>query len=193
VNRLLVVSFGPVSPDLLDAIADPVWRSYDLEVHRRAERPIPADAWDAKRQQHGSEVLLRTLLVGARDPGDRLLGVTAVDLCIPMLSFVFGQAQLKGAAAVVSTARLDPSFYGLSSRPDLVRRRFIAEVIHEVGHTVGLVHCAERSCPMSLATAVEAIDQKGEELCDGCTALVHDFKAAGSLTAETLRRSSRSQ
>lgn len=174
-NRLIVVCFGPVASDLLEAVAEPVWRAFDLEVQRRAERPVPPEAWDGRRQQYSSEVLLRALLAGARDAGDRLLGVTAVDLCIPMLSFVFGQAQLKGTAAVVSTARLDPAFYGLVSRPELVRRRFVAEVIHEVGHTVGLVHCAERSCPMSLATAVEAIDQKGEELCDGCTALAHDL------------------
>jgi archaemetzincin len=175
VSRLVVISFGPVAPDLLEAVAEPVWRSFDLETHRRAERPIPPEAWDARRQQYSSEVLLRALLAGARDADDRILGVTAVDLCIPMLSFVFGQAQLKGVAAVVSTARLDPAFYGLPAHAEVVRRRFIAEVLHEVGHTIGLVHCSVRSCPMSLATAVEAIDQKGEELCDGCAALVRDL------------------
>lgn len=175
-NRLIVVSFGPVAPDLLDAVAEPVWRSFDLEVHRQAERPLPDEAWDGRRQQYSSEKLLRALLAGERNAGDRILGVTSADLCIPMLSFVFGQAQLKGTAAVVSTARLDPAFYGLPTRADLVRRRFVAEVIHEVGHTVGLVHCGDRSCPMSLATAVEAIDQKGEELCDGCAALARDLR-----------------
>ncbi len=177
-SRLGIVCFGPVLPDLLTAIVDPVWRSFDLEVHILQERQLPAEAWDAHRQQYSSEVLLRALLSGADDSRERVLGVTSVDLCIPMLSFVFGQAQLKGRAAVVSTARLDPEFYGLTPHADLVRRRFISEVVHEVGHTVGLVHCADRSCPMSLATTVEAIDLKSDELCDGCAALARDLMHA---------------
>ena len=37
-----------------------------------------------------------------RDPDARVLGVTACDLYVPVLTFVFGEAQLDGNCAVVS-------------------------------------------------------------------------------------------
>ena len=76
----------------------------------------------------------------------RVLGVTDVDLAIPMLSFLFGQAQFDGPVAVVSLCRLHQEFYGLPRRRRLLRERTVKEVLHELGHTFGLVHCAEPTC-----------------------------------------------
>lgn len=188
-SLLTVLTFGPVEPDLIASIARPVWEAFDLTVDLRGSREIPERAFDAGRQQYSSEVLLRELLAfRPRGQDDPILGVTAVDLCIPMLSFVFGQAQLRGTAAVVSTARLDPAFYGLPPRHDVVLRRLACEVVHEVGHTVGLVHCHHPTCPMSLATGVEGIDGKEAELCDGCAATARDLRASKRITAETRGR-----
>ena len=104
------------------------------------------------------------------NPGraSRVLGVTEVDLAIPMLSFLFGQAQLDGPIAVVSLCRLRQEFYGLPADESLLRERTSKEVLHELGHTFGLAHCSERKCVMSLATHVDLVDAKVERYCARC-------------------------
>jgi archaemetzincin len=66
-----------------------------------------------------------------------VLGVTACDLYVPVLTFVFGEAQLDGNCAVVSVARLKEEAYGMPRREDLLRERLVKEAVHELGHTSG--------------------------------------------------------
>ena len=66
----------------------------------------------------------------------RLLGITQLDLYIPILTFVFGEAQLGGASAVVSYHRLQQEFYGLPQDRDLLANRLLIESVHELGHTL---------------------------------------------------------
>jgi len=48
----------------------------------------------------------------------------------------------------------------------------VKEVLHELGHTFGLTHCAEAKCVMSLATHVGSVDDKEERYCARCGAQV---------------------
>jgi archaemetzincin len=120
------------------------------------------------RKQFNSSLLLLQLI--NRHPRDayRILGVTDVDLFIPILTFVFGEAQLNGPAAVVSCHRLDNRFYGLPENRGLLQERLIKEALHELGHTYGLVHCLTPGCVMNSSTYVEDIDQKSERFCPSC-------------------------
>jgi archaemetzincin len=127
-------------------------------------------AFDQSRGQHNSTALL-ALLIGL-DPstqGKRVL-IVDVDLYIPVLTFVFGEAQLNGIAAIVSTHRLQNQFYGLPHDEDLMLKRLEKEVIHELGHTFGLVHCRQFECVMRSSTYVEEIDLKKADLCGACHA-----------------------
>jgi archaemetzincin len=129
-------------------------------------------AYDVERRQYGSILVLDMLL--ERCPGDaaKLLAVTERDLFIPVLTFVFGQAQLGGRVAVVSLARLRQEFYGLAANREIFLERAYKEALHETGHLFGLVHCAERKCAMSLATTVRQIDLKDDAFCPACLARV---------------------
>jgi len=98
----------------------------------------------------------------------RVLGVTGVDLYIPILTFVFGEAQMGGPCAVVSFHRLMQEFYGLPADPAILIDRLIKEAVHEVGHTLDLTHCDDYSCAMAPSHAVEWIDLKGPALCGSC-------------------------
>ena len=97
-----------------------------------------------------------------------MLGVTDRDLFIPILTYVFGEAQLNGRAALVSTARLveDVELLG----PELLVERLAKEAVHEVGHAYGLVHCDTERCVMGRSPAVREVDAKSSELCGECRA-----------------------
>ena len=131
----------------------------------------PETLFDPSRGQYNSTLALGKLLV---EPGDeeKVLGLTAVDLFIPVLTYVFGEAQLDGRAGVVSVLRLDPRTYGLPPDEPLLLDRLIKEAVHELGHTFGLVHCPDPWCTMHASTYAEEIDLKGAELCPRCARAV---------------------
>lgn len=143
--------------------------------------PVPEDAFDPKRRQYSSPLLLQSVLRGLPQNRVRALALTSCDLFIPMLTFLYGQAQLGGRAALVSAARLDPQFYGLPADQKLLRARLRKETLHELGHTFGLVHCAERNCVMSLANSILQVDVKDEAFCRSCRGLIHETAARESL------------
>lgn len=125
-----------------------------------------------EREQYHATLLLAELLRYIPRSGGRIVGITAEDLFIPVLTFVFGQAQLGGPAAVVSAMRLHTEFYGLPADDRLLVDRAVKEVVHELGHGFGLVHCPDSGCVMSSSTYVEDVDLKGEAYCSSCKALL---------------------
>ena len=98
----------------------------------------------------------------------RVLGVTGLDLYMPILTFVFGEAQLNNTCAIVSAYRLRQEFYGLPQDSGLLYERLLKEALHELGHTFGLTHCRTYDCVMAASHAVERIDLKGSQFCGDC-------------------------
>ena len=128
----------------------------------------PRDAFDPKRKQYNSTQLLLKLLEIDSGANGKTLGVADVDLFIPVLTFVFGEAQLGGSAAVVSTHRLRQQFYGLRENQRLFYERCEKEAVHELGHAFGLAHCRSYSCVMHFSNSIEQVDLKSAAFCDDC-------------------------
>lgn len=124
----------------------------------------------ADREQVDADELLKTLEKRQVGPGTLLVGMTMRDLGVRIFTFVFGQARRDGFAALVSLARLRPEFYGLPADPELTTRRAVAEIFHELGHILGLMHCTDFNCIMHFATNVETIDLRGDDFCPTCAA-----------------------
>jgi archaemetzincin len=165
---LHLISVGILPNGTLDRLAAGL--AAPLRASCRVERQVldPAFAADASRGQTYSTALLARLAAAHPPPGHVLLGVTSLDLFVPILTFVFGEAQLSGPCAVVSTHRLRDEFYGLTPDPAAVDRRLLIEALHEFGHTQGLRHCPDWSCPMASAHTIEALDLKQPRFCGDC-------------------------
>ena len=154
-----------MAPALMEQVRAELERAYGASAVLWETPLRPRDTWDAGRRQHASGKLL-AWLIGAGPPAGKVLGLTDQDLFIPILTYVFGEAQLGGRVAVASTARLreDLELHG--------ERRFVErvvkEAVHEVGHTHGLVHCHVPRCVMSRAAGVRDVDEKSVELCPRC-------------------------
>ena len=141
--------------------------------------PDPWYAYDTARSQYSSTLILRDALERRPARATKLLVLTERDLFIPMLSFVYGQAQLDGAVALMSLARLRQEFYGLPANRALFLWRVRKEALHEIGHAYGLDALqrnavrAQRSPPTSNSSTL-----KGGDFCASCAILLRDAVAA---------------
>jgi archaemetzincin len=170
---------SPEAPGLnrLEFLGAALARTFRTTCQIRSEILDISRAWDPTRQQFRSTAILQQL-VQASNPGTRLLGVTGCDLYVPVLTFVFGEAQLAGNCATVSIARLGEEFYGLPANEILLRERLLKESIHELGHTFGLQHCQAWQCVMASSHAVERLDVKGASFCATCRRAVFGIASA---------------
>lgn len=175
-NLIQLLPIGDADDDLAAALCAGLAAEFRArcEILRSPLDPEPA-RHPERRQYHSTELLARMGRVRAPNAW-RLLGVTSLDLYIPTLTFVFGEAQLNGPCAVISAHRLRQEFYGLPPNPLRLRERLLKEAVHELGHTLDLRHCEDYRCAMAPSHAVEWVDLKSASFCPACRAKV---QAAG--------------
>ena len=159
---------------LMDAIRERAATAFGIQARFYRHPDRPAHAFDPRRGQHSSTTILKWL-VGREQPGHRTLAITDADLFIPVLTFVYGEAQLGGRAAVVSTARLAVE-QGDRHDPALVTDRIVKECIHELGHTFGLLHCDTPGCVMARSVNLIEVDAKRVTLCEPCDARYQELR-----------------
>ena len=151
---------------LLDRLSAVLARRLGVSCHVRDAILDIAFAEDAVRGQYYSSGILAS--VQAPPAGHVVLAITAADLYVPVLTFVFGEAQLSGPRAIVSTHRLCEEFYGQAGDESKLSARLAKEALHEVGHTQGLRHCDNWRCAMASSHAVERLDLKEAQYCRRC-------------------------
>ena len=176
-NAIRLIAVGTVELGILDRLCAFLARAFRVSCNVRAEPLDPEFAYDVVRGQYHSTAILRALHLLGEPNGTRLLGVTEADLFVPILTFVFGEAQLAGPCALVSLRRLREEFYGLPPDDALLRQRLQKEAVHELGHTLGLKHCLDWRCAMASTHAVERLDLKEAEFCARCGGAVERVRA----------------
>ncbi|MCR4417885.1 MAG: archaemetzincin family Zn-dependent metalloprotease [Ignavibacteria bacterium] len=162
---LILLNFNAVS--LYDKITNNLKQHFNLNSRTIIPDIDLRKFYSEERDQYYSTKLIEYALLNYSE-FKKILMITDFDLYVPVLTFVFGEAQLNGKAAIVSAHRLYPEFYGLPPNDELFISRLIKEINHELGHTYGLRHCFNFECVMHSSSNVDEIDIKSENFCNKC-------------------------
>jgi len=168
VKLIQLVPLGDVPPYLVDFLGAHLPKTFSARCQILPPQPVPAYAFNIDRGQYSSTQILGRLAASLDPVVWKILAVTCFDLYIPVLTFVFGEAQLEGPSAVVSAHRLRQEVYGFPADQRLLQERLLKEAVHELGHTQGLMHCNDRTCVMTSSHSVEWIDLKTAGFCAAC-------------------------
>ena len=167
-----ILQVGQVAPEVLAAVEEGLIKTFPDTVVSVIEEPlpVPAHAFDKKRNQYNSSLVLNEVRVyAAKTQGfHRVLGVVDADIFSTGLNYVFGEAYTSGNAALISLWRLKPEFYKDKADSALYLLRARKEAVHEVGHTLGVRHCPRSLCVMHFSNSIFDTDKKQSLLCDEC-------------------------
>ena len=170
-----LVPLGHVDLQVLQHLRTAIAEFLSLPARILPPGPLPPHTYHLPRNQYHSTRLLEYLLSEDHDGAFRVLGITTVDLYIPIFTFVFGEAQLDGKAAIISTFRPGGGADNLRPPRSTFLERLIILSLHELGHTFNLPHCRREGCLMGFAANLEILDQKNIELCEYCRILLDDY------------------
>jgi archaemetzincin len=175
IRNITLVTFGYFGDEILKKIAIEIKKEFFLNVTFKEGHIDLSECYDPVRRQYNGTKLLREVDVLYSSDSAKTIGLFNVDLFIPIMTFIFGQAYLSGRAAIASQYRLSNERYGMIADEKLILERFQKEIIHELGHTFGLIHCHISTCVMRSSTYVEDIDQKNKSLCISCRESVNSL------------------
>jgi len=163
-----ILPLGDAREDVLAAVALGAREALGTKVALAEPAPVPEAAYSGARGQYDASMILNAIRGDGLPKGFKRVGISDVDLFSGGLNFVFGQADLSGPTAVISLARLRNEFYGRGADAPLLIERAVKEVVHEVGHTLGLGHCKNPDCVMYFSNSLLDTDRKGATWCPPC-------------------------
>jgi archaemetzincin len=167
-ENITLIKFGYFDQEILDMVVPDISREFSSSVRTKNGNLDLSEFYDPSRRQYNGTKLLNKIDNEFATDSSKTLGLFDIDLFIPILTYIFGQAYLNGRIGIVSIYRLRNEKYGIKANKKILLERFRKEAIHEIGHLFGLIHCSDPVCVMRSSTYVEDIDQKSHTLCEVC-------------------------
>ncbi|MEE4353502.1 MAG: archaemetzincin family Zn-dependent metalloprotease [Desulfatiglans sp.] len=172
-NSIIISPIGDTDREILEKLDEDIKQVFTFPT---AIRPILHEiefSFDRERNQYHSTAILEELANKAPIEGIKVLAITHLDLFIPILTHVYGEAQLGGKGCIVSTYRLKEGLSPAGGNKTF-QQRVVREAIHELGHTFGLRHCKESTCIMHYCRSLRDVDRKSDQLCRYCSIMLED-------------------
>jgi archaemetzincin len=164
--KITLKPLGNIADETMEELKDRVGGIFHCPVEIEAGFSDLAEAYNPQRKQYLSFELLASLKKSERD--ERVVGIADVDLYVPRLNFVFGEADAGSGTAIISLCRLRQEYYGLAPDEALFLERATKEIVHELGHTFGLGHCPNNKCVMHFSNSLADTDLKEAHFCPEC-------------------------
>ena len=130
--------------------------------------PVTKYAFNPSRGQYHSAAILKRVETIRTVDWDAAVGIVDVDLFVPEVPFIFGEADRSTRAAIISLTRLRPEIGSMESRFETLQKRLLSEAVHQMGLIRGLAHCPNNRCVMFLSSTVQDTDKKGVQFCANC-------------------------
>ncbi len=169
-QAIVINNHGNFEKNFLEKIASRLAQEFHLPVSIEDCHIDLSEFYNPMRRQYDGNRILKELDLHSLPPQVKKIGLFRVDLCIPILTYIFGQAPLNGNTGIASLYRLHNEPYGMNKDEDMLLDRFKKVITHELGHMFGLLHCHVPHCVMRSSTYVEDLDQKSHNLCKKCHA-----------------------
>lgn len=164
--KITLKPLGDIASGTMEKLKDRVGCIFHCPIEIRVGFGDLAQAYNPERKQYLSSQLVAALGESKRE--ERVVGVVDVDLYVPRLNFVFGEADVVSRAAIISLCRLRQEYYGLAPDEALFLERATKEIVHELGHTFGLGHCSNNKCVMHFSNSLADTDFKDAHFCNNC-------------------------
>jgi archaemetzincin len=164
--KITLKPLGNIADKIMERLKDEVGGIFRCPIEIKAGFSDLTQAYNPERKQYFSSKLLASLEKSEGE--ERVVGIADVDLYVPRLNFVFGEADIVSGTAIVSLCRLKPEYYGLAPDEALFLERATKEIVHELGHTFGLGHCPDNKCVMHFSNSLADTDVKESYFCNKC-------------------------
>lgn len=165
---IALIPIGNIDDRLIRSAIAPLGATFGRTVLPQKALPVPKYAFNPSRSQYHSAAILKRVELMRAVEWDSAIGIVDVDLFVPEVPFIFGEADRSTRSAIISLTRLRPEVGSQESRFDTLSKRLLSESIHQMGLIRGLAHCPNNRCVMFLSSTVQDTDKKGVQFCANC-------------------------
>jgi archaemetzincin len=166
---IALINMGQVPHTALRVVAANIQTVLGTPVDMLAAMEIPEEAFQPHRGQYDAGLVLKYLAGCSFPRHSRLLAITDVDLCTPIHTFVFGEAELGLSRAIVSDFRLKHREDGIAAAEGTYYERLAKVALHELAHTFSLYHCETPKCLMQFSYGLRHLDELDIFFCERCS------------------------
>jgi archaemetzincin len=161
---------------LLQNLVNELSKRFTSKIHIVDLKINLDDFFSVERKQYFSTQIIAEAIKLTDEFNGKIILLTDVDIFVPVLTFIFGEAQLNGKHSILSVCRLHEEFYSGITNEKLLLERTVKEALHELGHCYGLRHCVHWDCVMHSSPGIEEVDIKGNTFCRNCVSQIEGYK-----------------